>query len=863
LAEHGITLLSNIRAQLQDCGYSGNLLETDYTYEDREGAHTVQLAGFSSEIHDLRTSCISVLCGENTQEVSEEVVYSYRGIGTPVVFVCEQSAIQWWEIRTTGAVYKETISGKKISGFFKKYKAKLAPQRIARAKNLARVDTKQQLEFVDCGLTPLLEHEIGERLGGLMNRVLGLLRDGFTEKQLEKAETQRWLFRAGFWLLCAKILKDKGVKSFKRLNLNDIDKVIYTVSKHYRAREPVEIRTRNQRSAIERASEEINKFSSLKNLTTEAFGYLYENVLVDKDLRAALGIHATPTYLVNYIVWQLWPWIQKIPEDKRIVLEPACGHAPFLTGAIRVLREFFEGDTGEFHKYAKKNLIGMEVDPFAREIGRLSLTLADVPNPNGWKIEKTDIYRNDILSEQAAKSMILLSNPPFEDFSPDEQKGYNEEGKQLQSYNKAAEMLWRTLPFMPEGSVFGIVLPRGFLKAANLTDLREMILSNFELHQICCLPKKGVFLKATHEAVILFGFKKIKRLQRKGVRENKVLYRHISQEGLDRFKETYEGRDEHVLQSKFCASATYDLRLRELDGVWNYCERNFPQLESMAGGGQGLIYKGRDLPQGAKTFDEKRFAGAVKGFFSFDRNILLHGLPKEYWMSLNPKVIRRPQWGLETGTPQIIMNYAPVSAGHWRLKALIDREGRPVGSRFLAFRPKSRDWSLDVLWGILNSPLANAFIYAHTTDRDIPAGVVRSIPIPACTKESLKTLEQLVGDYFEWINKLDLEAGINVQQRAKELLLSIDAEVMRLYDLPPRYEKKILDLFQGEKRKGVDFDFKGYYPEGFESAIPLHVYLSQEYQKSTFENVNKWVDENRSDEIVKAFEVAVDAFGDE
>ena len=86
---------------------------------------------------------------------------------------------------------------------------------------------------------------------------------------------------------------------------------------------------------------------------------------------------------------------------------------------------------------------------------------------------------------------------------------------------------------------------------------------------------------------------------------------------------------------------------------------------------------------------------------------------------------------------------------------------------------------------------------------------------------------------------------------------------MRLYDLPPRHEKRLLDLFQGVKRKGVDFDLKGYYQDGFESAIPLHVYLSEDYQKSTFENVNKWVEENRSDWVIKAFEMAVDAFQDE
>jgi hypothetical protein len=76
-------------------------------------------------------------------------------------------------------------------------------------------------------------------------------------------------------------------------------------------------------------------------------------------------------------------------------------------------------------------------------------------------------------------------------------------------------------------------------------------------------------------------------------------------------------------------------------------------------------------------------------------------------------------------------------------------------------------------------------------------------------------------------------------------------------------EKRILDLFQGVQRKGIDFEFKGYYPEGFESAIPLHEFLSEEYQRSTVSFVKQWIDDNRSPEVIKAFENAVEAFQDE
>jgi len=851
--------ISKIKRNLERCGYSDRLLQTDYVYSDNMGPHTVPLAGFAHPVYDSRTACVSVIANESLMQVSAEQVNEFRGLGAPVVLVCGNGTTELWTISREGANWQETIADDKLDGFFADRKEDFRPERLRRAKNLARVNKREQLGFVDIGLMPLLEEEMGKHLGVLMRRVIDSLEEGFTEGQLEKYENQRWIFRAAFWLLCAKILHDKRVKKFTQLNLTDVKVVFEAVADHYGAQDSVEVKTAKQRSAIETAAGKMHSFASLANLTTEALGYMYENVLVNKKLRTALGIHATPSYLVDYIVWQLCSWIEQIPENKRIVLEPACGHAPFLTGSIRLLRELFNGDETEFHKYAKKHLIGIEKDPFAREIARLSLTMADVPNPNGWKIQEGDIYCGDMLSNQARNSMILLSNPPFENFKPEEQTDYINKGQQLKCYNKAAEMLWRTLPYMREGSVFGVVLPHGFLNRDNLADLREIILRDFELQQICLLPKK-VFRHANHESVVLAGRKKSSRRGVCKTRNGQLLYRHVRKDKLEEFRHRYAATDQYVSQSMFFEVPLFKLKLRELDDVWKYCERNYLKLDSISEGGQGLIYEGKDLPPETRTFEKKRFAGAVKGYALFDSDVQLHRLPTEYWMNLAPEAIRRPAWGTAMNRAQVLLNYAPVRAEPWRLKALIDRKGHPVTSRFLVFRITDQKWSLDALWAVLNAPLANAFIYAHTTDRDIPAGTARRIPIPSCSGESLERLKRMVVEYFALMEERDKPFGIDDEDKVKHLLLSIDAEVMRLYDLPPRMEKRVLDLFQGVERKGVPFSFTGYYPEGFESAMPLHEYLSEEYQRSTVSFVKKWVEDNRSPEISKVFERALEAF---
>ena len=194
------------------------------------------------------------------------------------------------------------------------------------------------------------------------------------------------------------------------------------------------------------------------------------------------------------------------------------------------------------------------------------------------------------------------------------------------------------------------------------------------------------------------------------------------------------------------------------------------------------------------------------------------------------------------------------------MKALIDHRGRPTTSTFLAFQINTEEWGLSSLWALLNSPYANAYVYCNSMEKHNLARTIRDMPIPACKKGTVRKLEEMVAEYLSLMKKKDSGFGVEIRDRAKHLLFRIDAEVMRLYDLPPKMEKRILDLFQGVQRKGVDFPFKGYYPDGFESAIPLHEYLSEEYQRSTVAFADKWVRESRSPEVNRALRKAVEAF---
>jgi type I restriction-modification system DNA methylase subunit len=793
-----------------------------------------------------------------TEQSLENLVSEYRGFGAPVLFTCGKEELQWWSFTTQKPMFEDKVSAANIANFFNEHLKDFAPQSIYRAKTLGRLDPQYQLTFVDIGLMPFFEHEMGDHLSKLIRRMCDTLHNEIGNPDINE-DLGRWLFQSAFRLLAAKILTDKKVPKFTDLNLDDVSETLRRVHEHYNAEQSPEQLTQSQERGLKATAKSLKEFGSLRHLTIESLAYVYENTLITKDVRKALGIHATPSYLVDYIVWQLAPWIEAIPQQNRTVLEPTCGHAPFLISAARLLREMIdESNPKRRHDYLKDHLVGIEVDSFAREIARLSLTLADVPNPNGWRLKSADVYEGKLLSKVARTSTILLCNPPFQNFSSEEKCVYVENGISLEYRNKAAEMLNRTLPYMPPGSVFGVILPRGFLESSNAAQLRKMLIRDFRIYEICVLPD-NVFPSADHESAVILGRKQISKGS-----SDKTRFVRVREKTLDEFRGQYKALTEIIKQDRFTVSDDYVLNIPELDEVWSYCQ-SFNSLKIMVDNrktGKGLEYESKEnLPVNAETISTKEFSGSVRGYAKFNKEICITEKPNLYWMNLSDKVIRRPGHGKITGLPQILLNSAPVSRGPWRLKALIDHQGHSVTSSFIVIRPKRREWSLEVLWAILNSPFANAYIYCHGTKRLVGVTRILSLPIPDMNENDSFSLSKLVQDYFKIFHQKRkfLQSEIDVKE-ATQKILAIDAEVMRLYNLPPKLERQVLDLFDGWQRNGVGFKFERYFPRDFESWIPLHEYLSEDYQRSTVSFVNKWVEELRSPEIIKAFKSAEEAF---
>jgi hypothetical protein len=219
------------------------------------------------------------------------------------------------------------------------------------------------------------------------------------------------------------------------------------------------------------------------------------------------------------------------------------------------------------------------------------------------------------------------------------------------------------------------------------------------------------------------------------------------------------------------------------------------------------------------------------------------------YLDTNQKLRRKRAlgaWDLDWEHPKVVVPTACTSSGLWRYAAAIDKSGRIVSRRFYAVWSNIASISIEFLAALLNSPLAQVFVYAYSGKRDIPARLYRSIPVPPNFEKADLLIQSLVNKYIA-IQASEPEA-------AKKILLMIDAEILKLYSLPPKLERQLLDLFWDDTRRRVPFEFKGYIPPENASWIPLHIFISKQYQSATAEKILKQVQKQPDEDLLRDIE---------
>lgn len=801
-----------------------------------DGGLTIPKLAYCRSPHDLRSAGIAVI-NVPIGGTSQQAVGSMKAAGAPVVITLGGNH-DWevWRQSFAGSARQEGFGeAKKLGSFLQEYRSILNPDALYRAKLWGRMDAKaQQPELIDLSYLPSLEQRMGEKVAGLLEDCFSHLMNAFGWSYKEGMSPQRakWLVQAPFWLLAAKVLRDKEVKSFEKIDLANFTATFGKLAKHYQSRHsepsPVTV-AKYQEAALTEVARKIDRFHSLELMSTEALGHIYESAIINKETRKRWGTHSTPVWLIDYMLARLRPLIADMPAAKRRVFEPAVGHGGFLVGALRVLDELMpEEDRADRKGYLRKRLSGVDIDDFSQEVARLALTLADVPNANGWNLDCLDMYEGDTLESRINQADIVLANPPFEDWKANERpKG--------SLVNKAAEVVRQTMLHLPRGGIFGFVLPQTFLSSKEGIETRRRMLNECDVMEITLFADK-VFEFGEPESAIILGHK----APAIGRQRSLTTYQRVREKQVAVFKQTYEpSSSEQVDQSEFARFSDADCEVPVLRELW-ICLQGNPKLQSVAHVGKGFEHKGvsdQTIAKSVIRVADKPFKGGVEGYVDWDKSQMTHLLPKLKWLSLSAETIRRPMSGSTMGKPQVLLNHSPVSRNEWLLKALCDERGHPVRGRFLVVRPEKPELKISTLWGLLNSPIGNAYAFTVSSKRDVLTGEVRELPIPrTLSQENTQSLSQAVDAYLDAAHLFDQQqssgqlvedgdlfhsaspSSRTLEQAEQNLMYlhwRVDAEVLKLYDLPAHLERQLLDMFTGVERRGVPFHQTEYFPAHF------------------------------------------------
>ena len=146
------------------------------------------------------------------------------------------------------------------------------------------------------------------------------------------------------------------------------------------------------------------------------------------------------------------------------------------------------------------------------------------------------------------------------------------------------------------------------------------------------------------------------------------------------------------------------------------------------------------------------------------------------------------------------------------------------------------------LSAILNSPLANAFIFTHGSVIDLTLQLLKRIPIPAFTQDQKIKLRNLVINYRSAIRSEAVLKGEADQANLERMLMEIDAAVLDGYRMPPRIERSLLDFFNGHDRATIH-RFGRYVPEGCEFYFSLSRFLKPHFGAVTAKDLLRRIGE--------------------
>ncbi len=817
-------ILLTVRDELNRLGYLGQLLQEDYAFDDASAAGArelrANLAAFAQWPPSYRNACIGVLVANG--QAGPEYVSAYRALGAPMFFQVSPDRADRFQIAASGqAVFLESIPAPQIRRAFDLNREKWTPDAIFRAKAIAPMKGSVQLDFVDIGLLPALKDMIHGKLDRLLKDILVEAINTYKGYTFGHSPDVISLFRLVFRCLAAKIFKDKRHHP-GNWAVPDAQTVINEIQRFYGLEGSDSGRILDEPNTQQVIWDRFRGAFNFQNISVDDLAFIYENTLIRKETRKQFGIHSTPPVIAELMVDRL-P-VESLPQQDRHVLEPCAGHGVFLIAALRRLRELLpmSWNNQEKHSYLKDRLTAIEMDSFAAEVCRLSLTLADYPNPNGWEILSEDIFATDVFDRQLKRGRIVLCNPPFEDFTPAERNRY---GQRILSVHKPYEVLRKVLSNPPD--MFGFVLPKSAFFGSRYGDLQDRIARIYKNIETVALPDR-IFAFSDQETTLVLAS------ERNDSARADVETRTIWIRDNDRLPLLVTAQLPGEVIKVISRSAEHrPMRLWSppLSEIWDYLE-GYSQLKDMVEIHRGIEWNISLKENRQLLISDHQEPGFRKGLDTVKDKIEPYFVKGIVYLNVDEQYRRTNANLLLWDKPKVIANSRRISRSPWRIVGYSDSEGLVCSENFFGIWPITVI-NVDVLSAFINSPLINAALFSRCYGRNNYVNTIEQIPVPFINTIDSAKVAELVRHYGALRLQLDKSAhGEAVIQDCLRTLYRIDALILKAYDLPPKLERKLLEFFRGHQRP-LPFDFPDYYPADFKPYVPLHKFIEMDLKQAS------------------------------
>lgn len=806
-----MSALQTIERELRKLGYATDALIRDYRFADVLSAageeRHVDLAAFTQTPQSYRSAAFGVISGA----ADETAVSGRRALGAPILFAIGREDVGVWRVSAQGAPrLLERVGLDALADLFARNAEQWRPQAVHRAKSLGQNQVAYQLDFVDLGLIPAIEHEVEAKLDRLLEQVISCLLEGSDGEREEAA------FRTTFRLLAAKILLDREHPDASSWSNAPVRKVLAGIESYYNlGRLSGPSTSEVPEPSLSAAWGLLREAISFRNISSDSLAFVYENTLVTADTRKRFGTHSTPRQVAEYVVGQLG--LERFDLNDLTIFEPFTGAGTFLVAALRHMRDLLPEGLGgeERHAFLVPRIRGAEIDTFACEVATLSLILADYPNANGWKIKPEDLFRPGVLARETAAAKVVLCNPPWEDFEAWERAEYTDMA--AKSFSKPMAVLRTVLEAQPDA--IGFVLPQGFLRQKQYAELRQRVAELYGRVELTSLPDR-VFQRAGFEAAVLVASE---------LRQESSTTRLVSTVVEDRDRLGFLATGKVSAERRRSRVVTDgELWIGQLDELWEHLTR-YPKLGSAAEVHRGLQW----FKQGEGVSSTER-TGFQKGVFRPADSLLQFDIARAVYLDIRPESAYR-QGPLERPweRPKVLANVARLSRGPWRLAGAFDTSGLVASQAFFGIWPTADSVPGEAIEAIINNPLASAFILEGASNQHLTNDLLKQLPIPK--RDRLRDVVRVVKRYREAraATHRNVMRTPDAEGWLSRSLVEVDAAVLKAYDLPPRLERRLLEFFRGhEHERRVGHAFEGWIPEEFTAYIPLHEYIGPLVQQN-------------------------------